>query len=85
MHEDAPKMSVAPSLAASTSQPKSDIVTEVQEFVMSTSEAKSTEPIELELKINYLDEAAGKYLLAYIKSYLLNTYIHLADKSYFPH
>lgn len=62
MHEDAPKMSVAQSLAASTSQPKSDVVTDVPEFVMSSSEPKSSESIDLDLKIDYLDHAAGKYL-----------------------
>ncbi|CAH2221951.1 jg118 [Pararge aegeria aegeria] len=55
MHEDSPKMSVAQGLAASSSQPKSEIVFErAVEYEIST-EPKSTESIELEIKIPYVD------------------------------
>lgn len=63
MHDDddAPKMSVTHSLAASTSQPKSDIVIEVpNEYVMSSTEEKQPENINLDLKIAYVDPASGK-------------------------
>lgn len=62
MHEDAPKMSVAHSQAASTSEPKSDIVTDVPiEYDMSSTEEKQPESINLDLKIAYVDPASGKY------------------------
>lgn len=62
MHEDAPKMSIAQSLAASTSQPKGDIVTEIPlEFAMSSMETKSIETTNVELKITYVDPTTGKF------------------------
>ncbi|KOB72448.1 Transcription factor betaFTZ-F1 [Operophtera brumata] len=59
MHEDAPKMSVAHSLVASTSEPKSDIATEVPiDYDMSSTEEEQPESINLDLKIAYVDPAS---------------------------
>lgn len=61
MHEDAPKMSVAQSLAASTSQAKSEIVTEIPvEYAMSSNEPKPADNIDLDVKIVYVDPSSGK-------------------------
>lgn len=63
MHEDSPKMSVAQGLAvaASTSQPRSEIVFEgAVEYEMVT-EAKPAENIQLEIKIPYVEPTAGTY------------------------
>lgn len=69
MHDDAPKMSVAQGLVASTSQPKSVIVTDVPpvEYDMNTAEQKPNDNIDLDLKIAYVDPAAttavaGEYI-----------------------
>ncbi|CAD0194180.1 unnamed protein product [Chrysodeixis includens] len=60
MHEDAPKMSVAQSLAASTSQAKSEIVTEVPvEYDINSTEPKSTQSIEMDLKLAYVNPTSG--------------------------
>lgn len=66
MHEDAPKMSVAQSLAASTSQEKSEIVTEVPvDYEINCVELKPTQTIEMELKLAYANPTSGKYPMLY--------------------
>lgn len=61
MHEDAPKMSVAQSLAASTSQAKSEIVTDVPvDYDINSTEPKSTQNIEMDLKLAYVNPTSGK-------------------------
>lgn len=61
MHEDAPKMSVTQSLAASTSQAKSELMTDVPvELEMNSAEAKSIETIDMDIKISYVDPSSGK-------------------------
>lgn len=61
MHEDAPKMSVEQSLAASSGEPQSDIVLEVpNEFDMSSTEEMQTECINLDLTIAYVEPTSGK-------------------------
>ncbi|KPI91963.1 Nuclear hormone receptor FTZ-F1 [Papilio xuthus] len=65
MHEDSPKMSVAQGLVASSSQAKNEIAMEVPEYEITCVETKSTENIEMELKISYVNptsESTG-YLL----------------------
>lgn len=67
MHEDAPKMSVAQSLVASTSQAKSEIVTDVPvEYDINSTEPKPTQSIEMELKIAYVDPNSGKCAMLYV-------------------
>lgn len=57
-------MSVTQSLAASTSQAKSDIVTSVPlDYDMSSADPKPPETIEIDLKIAYVDPPNGTYLL----------------------
>ncbi|KAH9627960.1 hypothetical protein HF086_017935 [Spodoptera exigua] len=62
MHEDAPKMSVTQSLAASTSQAKSEIVTDVPpvDYEMNTVELKPSQTIEMDLKLAYVNPSSGK-------------------------
>lgn len=61
MHEDAPKMSVTQSLAASTSQAKSEIVTEVPvDYDMTSTDPKPSETIDLGLNIVYVVPSSGK-------------------------
>ncbi|CAG9558287.1 unnamed protein product [Danaus chrysippus] len=56
MHEDSPKMSVTQGLNASMSQPKSDMVLDgTVEYEMSSTEAKPSENIQMDLKIAYAD------------------------------
>ncbi|CAB3225391.1 unnamed protein product [Arctia plantaginis] len=55
MHEDAPKMSVAHSIVASTSQAKSEIDLEVPMEYVNSTESKPSQSIEMELKIAYVD------------------------------
>lgn len=60
MHEDAPKMSIAQGLAASTSQAKSEIVSDVvMEYDLSSTEQKPPETIGMDLKIAFVDPASG--------------------------
>ncbi|CAH1647669.1 unnamed protein product [Spodoptera littoralis] len=61
MHEDAPKMSVAQSLPASTSQAKSEIVTDVPpvDYELNTVELKPSQTIEMELKLAYVNPSSG--------------------------
>ncbi|CAH2985355.1 unnamed protein product [Chilo suppressalis] len=59
MHEDAPKMSVAQNLAASTSQSKNDVVIVPLEYEMGSIEPKQPDTIELDLKIAYVDPSNG--------------------------
>lgn len=70
MHEDSPKMSVAQGLVASSSQAKNDIAMEVPEYEITCVDTKSTENIETELKISYVNPTSGMYL--YIKSWSYN-------------
>lgn len=86
MHEDAPKMSVTHSLAASTSQPKSDIVTEVaNEYAMSSTDEKQPESINLDLKIAYVDPTSGKcyrtlhFLIQTFMTNYLPTYVYFCE------
>ncbi|XP_032527344.2 nuclear hormone receptor FTZ-F1 isoform X2 [Danaus plexippus] len=60
MHEDSPKMSVTQGLNASMSQPKSDMVLEgTVEYEMTSTEAKPSENIQMDLKIAYADPLNG--------------------------
>lgn len=69
MHEDSPKMSVTQSLAASTSQAKSEIVSDVPvEYDLSSTDPKTTETLHMELKIAYVDPTNGKYSKLYYLS-----------------
>lgn len=62
MHEDSPKMSVAQSLAASTSQPKTQIVADVPlDYEMTSADPKPPETIEIDIKIAYVDPSNGAY------------------------
>lgn len=62
MHEDSPKMSVTQGLNASMSQPKSDMVLEgTVEYEMTSTEAKPSENIQMDLKIAYADPLNGTY------------------------
>ncbi|OWR40616.1 transcription factor betaFTZ-F1 [Danaus plexippus plexippus] len=80
-------MSVTQGLNASMSQPKSDMVLEgTVEYEMTSTEAKPSENIQMDLKIAYADplnghEASGNVLLILIfkadKCWLYNNYIAL--------
>lgn len=70
MHEDSPKMSVAQSLAASTSQAKSDIVLDgAVEYEMSAVDPKPTESIAMDIKISYVEPTNGAYHLLLLITY----------------
>lgn len=76
MHEDAPKMSVAQSLAASTSQAKSEIVPDVPvEYEITSVEPKPTQTIEMDIKLAYVNPTSGKYMLVHIFNYILVEFI----------
>ncbi|KAJ8737690.1 hypothetical protein PYW08_000285 [Mythimna loreyi] len=61
MHEDAPKMSVAQSLAASTSQAKSEIVAEVPvDYEINSVDLKPTQTIEMDIKLAYVNPTSEK-------------------------
>ncbi|KPJ06334.1 Nuclear hormone receptor FTZ-F1 [Papilio machaon] len=86
MHEDSPKMSVAQGLVASSSQAKNEIAMEVPEYEITCVETKSTENIEMELKISYVNptsdrghEALGKRFKLCLKKekWLYNNYIYI--------
>lgn len=67
MHEDAPKMSVAQSLAASTSQAKSEIVTEVPvDYEINSVDLKPTQTIEMDIKLAYVNPTSGKCTMLYV-------------------
>lgn len=69
MHEDAPKMSVAHSIVASTSQAKSEIDLEVPMEYVNSTESKPSQSIEMELKISYVDTNSGKFTMLYLINY----------------
>ncbi|XP_037978225.2 nuclear hormone receptor FTZ-F1 isoform X2 [Plutella xylostella] len=60
MHEEAPLMSVAHTLVASTSEPKSEMREEITtEFAMSTTGPKMTKSVEMDLQVAYVDPSTG--------------------------
>ncbi|KAI8430802.1 hypothetical protein MSG28_000957 [Choristoneura fumiferana] len=63
MHEDAPKMSVTQSLAASTSQPKSEFGTEVavDYDIMSSTDAKPPEHLDIDIQVAYVDPSTANH------------------------
>lgn len=53
-------MSVAHTLVASTSEPKSEMREEITtEFAMSTTGPKMTESVEMDLQVAYVDPSTG--------------------------